>query len=105
MPSAQGNASAPGPHDGSLWADTISCVMSVDLFSASDDEAAVGVVRRLEHSQKEIVLKRGVSYLPGTQSERDSAPERTWSSIYTTEYNRMRGTIVLVSKQRECERQ
>ena len=69
------------------------------------DEAAVGVVCRLEHSQKEIVLKRGVSYLPGTQSERDSASECTWSSIYTTEYNRTRGTIVLVSKQRECKRQ
>ena len=50
-------------------------------------------------------IKREVSYLPGTQSERDSAPEHTWSSIYTTEYNRTCGTIVLVSKQRECERQ
>jgi hypothetical protein len=56
-------------------------------------------VHRLEHSQKEIVLVRRLSYLPRTQSERDSAPEHTWSSIYTTEYNRMRGTIVRVSKQ------
>ena len=38
----------------------------------SHDEAAVGVVCRLEHSEKEIVIKWGISYLPGTQSERDS---------------------------------
>ena len=79
--------------------------MSGKLSEAYHDEAAVGVLCRLEHSQKEIVIKRGISYLPGTQSERDSAPEHTWSSIYTTEYNRMHGTIVLVSKQKECERQ
>ena len=35
----------------------------------------------------------------GTQSEKDSAPEHTWSSIHTTEYNRTYGTIVPVSKQ------
>jgi hypothetical protein len=56
-------------------------------------------MHRLEHSQKEIVLVRRLSYLPGTQSERDSAPECTWSSIYTIEYNRTHGTIVCVSKQ------
>ena len=50
-------------------------------------------------------ISEEVNYLPGTQSERDSAPEHTWSSIYTTEYNRMHGTIVFVSKQRECEGQ
>ena len=61
-------------------------------------------MHRLEHSQRKIiVLVRELSYLPGTQSEKDSAPEHTWYSIYTTKYNRTHGTIVLISKQRECE--
>ena len=51
---------------------------------------------------RENYISEKVSYLPGTQSERTAAPWHTWSSIYTTEYNRTHGTIVLVSKQREC---
>jgi len=34
--------------------------------------------------------------LPEAQSESDSAPEVTWASIYTTEYNRSCVTIVCV---------
>jgi len=49
-----------------------------------------------EHSQKVMVLVRAYNTLPGTQSESDSAPEVTWASIYTTEYNRSRVTIVRV---------
>jgi hypothetical protein len=45
-------------------------------------------------------ISEAYSTLPGTQSESDSVPEPTWSSIYTTEYNRMHATIVLVSKQK-----
>ena len=70
------------------------------MFYLSPDEAAVGVMCRLEHSQRELVLVRELSYLPGTQSEKDSAPEYPWSNIYTIEYNRTHSTIVLVSKQK-----
>ena len=57
-------------------------------------------MHRLEHSQRELVLVRELSYLPGTQSEGTGAPEHTWSSIYTTEYNRTHGTIVLCLNKR-----
>jgi hypothetical protein len=58
-------------------------------------EAAEGIqVHRLKHSQKVIDISRAYSTLPGTQSESDGVPEPTWSSIYTTEYNRMHATIV-----------
>ena len=87
----------------SYWHQSVFLVHAGLSPCAPSDEAAVEVMCRLEHSQKEIVISGGVNFLPGTQSKRDSAPERTWSSIYTTEYNRTCGTIVLVSKQKECE--
>jgi hypothetical protein len=79
--------------------------LALQYPSPTGDEAAVGVMRRLEHSQRELVLVRELSYLPGTQSERTGAPEHTWSSIYTTEYNKTHGTIVLCLKKKECARQ